>query len=119
MRILLVTHPDIAYSETRYDHDLVAGLDELTELTIVDWESMSGPSTRAAAEQAGVDLQSFDVCMVYVRFRFLADANPWDWTGFDGLRVWMEHDAWGNYSEAHPNGRGASPRCTDATNSTS
>ena len=109
MRVLLITHPDIAYSDTRYDHDLVAALGELTELIIVEWESMNGGSTRNAAEEAGVDLDSVDVCMVYIRFRFLLETSPWDWTGFDGLRVWMEHDAWGNYSEAHPQWQGSFP----------
>lgn len=110
MRVLLITHPDIAYSDTRYDHDLVSGLGERTDLIIVDWDSLSRPSTRDAAHNAGIDLSSVDVCMVYVRFRFLLEADPWDWAGFDGIRVWMEHDAWGNYSEAHPQWHGSFPR---------
>lgn len=109
MRLLVITHADIAYSPDRCDHELVSGLHDLVDLTIVEWEHMAEPSARAAARVAEMDLSSFDACMVYVRFRLLFPVEPWDWTGFDGLRVWMEHDAWFNYSRAHPTWHGKFP----------
>jgi hypothetical protein len=109
MRLLVITHPDIAYSPDRYDHELVTSLGDLVDLTIVEWEQMARPSALEAARVAGADLATFDVCMVYVRFRFLVAGDPWDWTGFGGLRVWMEHDAWFNYSPAHPAWHGKFP----------
>ena len=57
---------------------------------------------KAAAAAAGAEPSDFDVCMVFVRARLLADGPPFDWSGFVGRRVWFEKDAWFGYSIAHP-----------------
>ena len=108
MRLLLVTHESHAYDPTRYTYRLVTGLAGTTDMSIAIWEKMDKPSVRAAAEEGQVDLADIDVCMTYLRFRLLM-LEPFDWTGFDGKRVFMEHDAWIGYSPALPEWRGRFP----------
>ncbi len=102
VRILLVTHEDLARSATRGESRFSLALVEAADVTVVRWEELDSPSMKAAAAAVGVAPSHFDVCMVFVRVRLLADAAPFDWSGFDGMRVWFEEDAWFAYSIAHP-----------------
>jgi hypothetical protein len=108
VRLLVITHASHAYDENRYTYGLVSGLAETTDLVLAEWEKMGTPSVRSAAETAQVDLADIDVCMTYMRFRLLM-LEPFDWSGFDGPRVLMEHDAWIGYSPAHREWHGRFP----------
>jgi len=109
VRILLVTHADLAKDPNHYVSRFVAGLTELADVVIACWEDMASPSFLDASRAAGASPSGFDVCLLFVRFRLLAEATPFDWSGFGGRRVWLEHDAWNNYSPAHARWHGRYP----------
>lgn len=47
---------------------------------------------------ADTDPAAYDTVVVFVRFRYLREHAPFDWRGFAGTRVLLEHDAVQNYS---------------------
>ncbi len=108
MKLLVITHESHAYDTGRSTHELFEGLAETTDLHVAIWEQMDTPSVRAAAEVAQVDLGEIDVCMTYMRFRYLM-LEPFDWMGFAGKRVIMEHDAWIGYAPDKPEWHGKFP----------
>lgn len=71
------------------------------DIAVGVWEQMAAPSVRSAADAAQVDLAECDVCLTNVRSRYFK-LEPFDWSGFDGLRVHYEPDAWISYSPATP-----------------
>ncbi len=105
VRVLLITHADTAYNPSRYTNELVVALGERVSLTIVEWEHMAAPSASAAAEAARVHLTSIDTILFYVKYRHHVEAL-FDWSGFDGFRVWFEQDAWHSYNPGNPSLQG-------------
>lgn len=110
MRILVVTHADLAQGTNRSESRFVAALIGLEDLSIAYWEDLGKPTVAEAARVTGHTPADFDVCLFFVRFRLLYEQEAFDWSGFTGRRVWLEHDAWTNYSPAHPNWHGKYPQ---------
>jgi hypothetical protein len=98
MRVLLITHQDLAFDPHRSESDFVTGLELLVDLTVAEFDR---PSVRAYAESPN----HYDAIVVFVRFRLRMDDEAWDWNGFHGLKVCIEHDAWGSYVPGPLDGR--------------
>lgn len=101
IRVLVITHADKAFNPSQYGYEFTQHLNDLVDLTIVEWEQMPAPSVPLAAEVAGVALDSFDVVLVWVRFRHRVDGPPLEWGSYRGQRVWMEQDAWLSFVPHH------------------
>jgi hypothetical protein len=97
IRVLVITHADKAFNPSQYGYEFARHLNDLVDLTIVEWERMTAPSAQAAADVANIDLEDVDVVLMWVRFRHRVDGPAFSWDHFRGQRVWMEHDAWLNF----------------------
>jgi len=109
LRILLITHPDLATGQNRSESRFVSALVGLEDVVTVYWEDLPQPSVSAACSVSGNSPTDFEVCVFFVRFRFLQAISAVDWSGFGGARILLEHDAWMNYSPGHPQWHGAFP----------
>lgn len=109
MRLLLITHDDLANSTSRSQSRFVNALRARAHVETAMWEAMERPSFEAAVAASRGGGQPYDVCLVFVRFRLLQASGAFDWTGFTGLRAWFDEDAWFNYSPGHRRWNGAFP----------
>lgn len=103
MRVLLVSHHDLARSPNRTEASFVRALEGLADVDLVFWEDLRSPTADEAIRATGrapADAD-YDALVLFVRFRRLHHAPDFGWTGFGGLRVWIEHDAWNAFSPAH------------------
>jgi hypothetical protein len=108
-RTLLITHRDLAYSTTRFDNGLVKAIATSAHADIAIWDELPSESFKCAALSLGKTPSDFDSCIIFIRFRVLDAADDFDWSGFDGKRVWLEQDAWQSYSPAYPRWKGRYP----------
>jgi hypothetical protein len=109
MRMLLITHEDLARSPAKSQSRFVAALEERSDVTTVFWERLVAVTPTQAAAAAGAALSDYDACLLFVRFRHLSAAPALEWLGYSGLRVWLDEDAWWNYTPARGTWRGAFP----------
>lgn len=106
MRILLITHADLAFSPSKAQSSLVKGIQQATQAKIALWEELETPSIAAACASVEAEQSDFEACLLMVRFRRLMASTGIEWDGFSGLKVWYEEDAVTNYSPSHPRWNG-------------
>lgn len=102
--VLLISHRDLVESHTRSVAALFRGLAEHLALQFAAWEDGAGPSSIASyARLVGRELDDFDACILFVRYRLRREGEPLQWDGFKGLRLWLEEDGSLNFAIGRTN----------------
>jgi hypothetical protein len=89
LRIVVVTHR--SFAQTGYIAPYLVAMRDRFDVSFVYTED-GWPTSASLLPREGVD-----ACVWFVRFRELARQPPFDWTGFRGLRIMHDHDAYLSY----------------------
>lgn len=96
MKALLLHHP---YVRPRFEQDFLDRVSELPEFDVLPADLGALTEGRLASPSRVFELRDYDAVLVFVAFNAMRRAPAIDWQGFDGLRVFLEHDAIQNYSD--------------------